>query len=376
MSDTDQFDRSARFWLRAYPVRWRSVRGDELLGVLRDLAGPEATRLSLREGLGLLRSGWVTRWRDGPPLRTRLAYRLFDRRVPVAHREWVRDDIAGRWFLTRRMMRTLLIWAGIFVPWMASVDPHRLMPFAVIWVPALALGVVLDVAPPANDRVRTVAAAKHLLPRPGERAVPGGFTAGLAARIRISARTGTLLLVATLGFGAAIWVPATMLASSLPVPRTCPTSAACLSFGSQSWPEGLRLLTLGTALGVGVLAASVAAGRFARILPARPAQPSRLVVGHLGRQYAALLIVGPLLVWQARGETLPAQTAVIAPLGAVLTLVLLPGAVTAWRATRPGPADLALVDLWRVGLLGRVPQIDDPVTGVVRRPVATRPGRP
>ena len=66
------FDRSARFWLRAYPRDWRAVRGDEVTSVLRDLAAEDARRVDLRTAWNLVRGGLATRWRQTPPLRVYL----------------------------------------------------------------------------------------------------------------------------------------------------------------------------------------------------------------------------------------------------------------------------------------------------------------
>lgn len=49
--------RSARFWLRAYPRRWRTARGEEVLGLLADLAGPGDGRLDARTAVNLVRVG-------------------------------------------------------------------------------------------------------------------------------------------------------------------------------------------------------------------------------------------------------------------------------------------------------------------------------
>ena len=92
--------RSARFWLRAYPRRWRAARGEEVLGLLADLAGPGDGRVDARTAVNLVRSGWATRWREHPPLGPWLLYRILDRRMP-GHLGWVRDDIAGRWLPLR-----------------------------------------------------------------------------------------------------------------------------------------------------------------------------------------------------------------------------------------------------------------------------------
>lgn len=66
--DTDavqdpQIVRSIESWMRAYPRRWRSARGEELADLVVDLAGPEARHLGGRAALDLVRGGWATRWR-------------------------------------------------------------------------------------------------------------------------------------------------------------------------------------------------------------------------------------------------------------------------------------------------------------------------
>ena len=94
--------RSIRSWMRAYPGRWRAVRGEEMFGLVADLARPGARRLSARAAIDLLRGGWATRWREHPPLHNWLLYRMFDKRIPVAYRAWALDDINGYWFPLRR----------------------------------------------------------------------------------------------------------------------------------------------------------------------------------------------------------------------------------------------------------------------------------
>ena len=88
-------DRSAAFWLRAYPPSWRAQRADEVTAVLVDLAPDGARRLDARTALGLLRGGVATRWRQTPPLRVYLPYRMLDLRVPARYRDWVQQDITS-----------------------------------------------------------------------------------------------------------------------------------------------------------------------------------------------------------------------------------------------------------------------------------------
>ena len=79
-----QIVESIEFWMRAYPRRWRQARGQELVDVVVDLAGPGAQRLDPRSAFDLVRGGWATRWREHPLPHTWLLYRMFDRRIPVA----------------------------------------------------------------------------------------------------------------------------------------------------------------------------------------------------------------------------------------------------------------------------------------------------
>jgi hypothetical protein len=95
VADDRAFARSARFWLRAFPRRWRAVHLDEALAVLAELALPGARRVGAREAVAMVRSGWATRWRGHPGPMTWLAYRLLDLRVPSRYRGWAHDDITG-----------------------------------------------------------------------------------------------------------------------------------------------------------------------------------------------------------------------------------------------------------------------------------------
>ena len=40
-----EYERRARFWMRAFPARFNAAHADEMLGTLADDAGPNATRL-------------------------------------------------------------------------------------------------------------------------------------------------------------------------------------------------------------------------------------------------------------------------------------------------------------------------------------------
>ncbi|MFS0699639.1 hypothetical protein AB6N24_06650 [Cellulomonas sp. 179-A 4D5 NHS] len=95
------FERSVRRWLRAYPRRWRRARAVEVTAVLADLAGPTAHRLDARTALGLVVAGLATRWREHPPPRAYLAYRLAGRHPGPQWDAWLRDDVDGRLYPAR-----------------------------------------------------------------------------------------------------------------------------------------------------------------------------------------------------------------------------------------------------------------------------------
>lgn len=118
----DRYERSARFWLRAYPPRWRRLHGDEALAVLLDLApapddaGPPRG-IGAREAWGLVRAGWALRWREHPPLGRWLLYRLFDARLPARYWWWVADDIHGALYPWRVTTTGLGTAVAIFYGW-------------------------------------------------------------------------------------------------------------------------------------------------------------------------------------------------------------------------------------------------------------------
>lgn len=91
----------ARRWLRAYPPRWRVAREEEVLGVLLDTRPPDASKLDGRTRRDLVRGGLVFRWRSHPPFLQWLMWRWFDVVPGPAHRAWVADDLAGRFYGVR-----------------------------------------------------------------------------------------------------------------------------------------------------------------------------------------------------------------------------------------------------------------------------------
>jgi hypothetical protein len=104
----DTYERRCRRLLRAYPIRWRERRGDELIGTLLDLAEPEQGRPSLRGSFDVVRAGLLTRWREHPPPGPWLLYRLGGKRLPSEWRMWTRDDILGWGLLVYQAVLFLL----------------------------------------------------------------------------------------------------------------------------------------------------------------------------------------------------------------------------------------------------------------------------
>ena len=96
---SDRLERSVRWWMAAYPRRWRVTFGDDLVGTALELAPPGQDRLTLREGLAITRAGWALRRRERPPLRTRLAFAWGVGRteLPARHRPWLVDQILSPW---------------------------------------------------------------------------------------------------------------------------------------------------------------------------------------------------------------------------------------------------------------------------------------
>ena len=372
----DPFARSVRLWLRAYPTRWRAVRGEEMLGVLRDLAGPGATRLTLREGLGLVRAGWATRWRSGPPVRTRLAYRYLDRRIPAAHREWARDDIAGRWYSLRKVLWTF----GVIAPlmWVPRLVLHGWpdLPAVVFLLMVVCVPAAVDVIAPAGGQYRKQATNRHLAPAPGEPLVPGGLARGCIPRRRIRALPGTDLTVATLAVGALLWGSAALLAHRgvAAVPCAADNALSCTEFTSAPWHPGWWALCAVAAVVLGSLAAVRARRRIHRFMPDRSAQPARVLgPARVPATVAWFVVIGGPITWVAWLEATGRMVALASPLLALVCLFALPGALAVRRSARQGPADLALTDLWRMGVDGMPVRADAPIETVVRLPVEQGP---
>lgn len=142
-------DRSAAFWLRAYPRRWRAQRAAEVAEVLTDLAPAGATRLDLRAAAGLVRGGWSTRWHQRPPVGAFLRYRLLDRRPAPVYDGWLRDDLEGALYPWRSALVISAVLGPLFLAVAVALDwPY---PGGV-----LAVGYLLSVLDRARGRAGTV----------------------------------------------------------------------------------------------------------------------------------------------------------------------------------------------------------------------------
>jgi len=359
------WERSARFWLRAYPRRWRAARGEELLGVLADLAAPGAARIDARTALDLVRAGWLTRLRTRPPLHRWLGYRLLDARLPKGFRAWAYDDISGPLYGARVQMIMGLIVAVIL--WRASFDGALVAAY-------LAL-LVLVSATPAGYRHRQ-AILRHVAPRPGEMLFRGQLVVADGPRHRVAARSGLRAIVATAGL---FVLAATVAATVAPLGWWVGAIPSSEGIG-PGWEQGLGPVVdrsyLPVVVLLGALLAAVlgplGARRVRRISPRSVLQPHR-DVRRLGRRGAA-----SLAVWTAAGlALLVLEAAGVLAVGlSVVVLLVGPGVLAIGVAGLRGLShgaddDVALVDVWRAATTGRPPLVDGPLPVVVpnSRPV-------
>jgi hypothetical protein len=325
------FARSVARWLRAYPRRWRTARADEITALLADLAPDGARRLGLRPGLGLLRGGWATRWREHPPFLPWLGYAVLGRRLPPRYRSWAEDDIDGPWPLVRRFLLTtvpalLVVQVALFGGGSVSRE------FLTVFVPLLLVGTALH-APGARDK----RVAGHLALRPGEVVAPGARIHALVPRARVAAapalRVGTVVTAAALLLG-------TVTVAVDPSRRA-------------------TLLVVLAATAIGVAGALITTSRLRRWEPA--AQPGRVVVpfdAHSRSRVVAATLGATALL--AANPDLAGAAALPLALGAAL---LLPVLVAARRAVSTGRTHaVAAIDVRRA-ILGRPDRADRRVAG-------------
>ncbi|MGN8244682.1 hypothetical protein ACTHAM_001784 [Cellulomonas soli] len=356
-----RFEQSVGFWLRAYPRRWRVARAAELTAVLADLAAPGARRLDLRSALGLLRSGWATRWRERPPIWVVFGYR-WQLSVPAArYRAWVRDDVEGPLFHVREVAWRLWF---IFVMmgqqvYLGNYGPEILVGYVLLFAAILGLG---------DARSRRTTAKRVLRASPDDPPGQWGLISVSTLRDRWTARpvlrwTTGLLAVGALGWNAAA------LARSLRTTACVTGTAATAADRCAVSVWGMSTFTLLVVM-LGVLAVAVplgllTLGRLRRELPDRPAQPSRYVVRPTTGMAVGAAALGALVAGEAWLEAVGRWPMALAPLAGPLCLLLLvPVAAAAWvvRAMEP---DVTLVDVRRVALTGRPPAVDALTEGLV-----------
>ena len=362
-----RFERSATFWLRAYPPRWRVVRGGEVFGLLADLAGPDDDRLSSRTVVDLVRSGWATRWREHPPLHIWFLYRFFDRRIPAVHRGWAADDIDGVLHPVRRYLAS--VWVLPLI-WAVSVPPGNSASYAPYGWMIGAAGVASLVLWPNYHRRQ--ARLKHLVPQPGEPLAQGVLVGQEVPGVRVEARSALRWTVPVLGL-----VAGGSVLSALVAPKeiqVIPLDRATweIVVGPIGTGRAVALTVLGAALLAGLRLAVVVQRRLRRWLPERTGQPYRTLrrLSRTGR-VNVVLATGVLCaqVWAEVTGRLALFLGV--PLGVAAVLLLPAATVALTTIRRSDPADvddLAGHDVWWTATRGRVPTVDRPSLGL--RPLA------
>ncbi|MBO3101973.1 hypothetical protein [Cellulomonas fengjieae] len=345
-------ERSAAFWLRAYPPAWREQRGAEVTALLRDLAADGARRLDARTALGLLRGGIAARCRQTPPLRYYLPYRLFDLRVPAQYREWVRRDICSPGNVRRNLMgRAWLLLLPLYSTAVTQDPRGFLSMWTVFGVMAVAMS--LSVRSDAGERRRL---QHHARPAPGGPRTLGEFVWVRTSRARIAAEPGSRVLVLLLAAGALAWSAAAVVAPSRTGVVPCPGQGQCFELVAEDRESSTLLVAvLAGALLAGVILAAAVARRLARRLPDRPDQPARHLVGLPPRAGVAIALWTGLIATEALAEATGAWVLSLSAVAAPACLVLLPSAVVLWARATP---DTAFVDLRHVAWTGRPVEVD------------------
>jgi hypothetical protein len=359
------------FWMRAYPRRWREARGQELVDLVVDLAGPGAQRLDARSVFDLVRGGWATRWRGHPLPHTWLLYRTFDRRIPVAYRPWALDDIDGFWYPMRRFLGTAWL---IFPTVLIASQPRGLGGISVAAVAMVAFMLVssMFITP---QWYRSQARLKHVAPKFGEVPVEGTPVAWNVPRQRVTARSGLTWATLLLGTTGAASVVAALLAPKVLLSDFQLNSAdmgPSLGWDGVVAPLGRHRVVaviLLAALGAGALGAVAVRRRLGRLLAERLDQPYRVLgpvtaSGKGGILFSAMVFVA--LVWlEVSGKFVLGLSMV----PGTVALLLLPGALVALLvARRAGAHDLAGRDVWWIATRGRVPRVDQPAIGLRPQP--------
>ena len=214
-------------------------------------------------------------------------------------------------------------------------------------------------------------ARKHLVPAPGEELTADSLLFGMVMRDRLTARgsVGTAAIaVAAVGLTA---VAACLLAPTRLAVEPCGQGCVETVTRSRDGVSPALLAVLGAALVVGALAAVLARRRLRRLVPLRPAQHARRLVALTSRH---VMLVGTIcagffgIAW-SEGV---GRTDLFLCVGfAIAALLTLPALLVAWRASRSGPDDLALVDVLTIARTAKLPRVDTYVEGLVPAVLAT-----
>ena len=359
----ETFAGSVGLWIRAYPRRWRVVRGDELAGLLADLAAPGARGVDARTALDLVRGGLATRWRGRPPLHVWLLYRMFDRRIPRGYRGWAQDDIRGVAFPVRRALGYVWWWFG----WMLTQAEWGTT------LVQLGVGYLVFAGVAWPDYFRHQHLLKHVAPQPGEPLVEGTLITVPGPRRRLAARVSLRLFAATCAVVAVAGAVTTLIAPLGLWTRRIAENPTGLETGAGPITDRTpAVVVLLASVVVGLWAARAVRGRLRRRLTAPVDQPYRAMstrprpsgIGGLVVLVGGLLAV---MVAEVTGD-LPL---IFAPVLAGTALFLLPGTLVAIAlvgpATAPGasgspdPAALTGADVWHMAAEDRAPFEDAPL---------------
>lgn len=351
------FARSAARWMAAYPRGWRLRRGHELVAVLADLTGPDATRVDVRTGLGLLRSGLVTRHRSGPPWPSRAGYLLLDTTVPDRYATWVVDDLTSPRYAVRRAVRTS--WP-VVVPITALATDDASTGVRLLGLLVVMLAVALLAAHP--DTARRKAVRRHLIPGPAV-VGPRGEQVVLSRTRRLAALPVLRGCVGLTATGAVAWSAAAVLAPVTWSTTPCPAVGAvltCTDVGPAPRGPGVSgvvVQVLAVALAVGLVLAGTARRRLRRRLPDLPGQPGREVVQPVPTAVLAWASAALGVGAAAAAEAMGTWTLSLSVLAGPACLVLLPVGAVALAAARDDRT-VAFVDVVRL-LTARAVAVDE-----------------
>ena len=114
-------ERQLRLALHAFPTRWRTERGDELVATATEMLPPDVERVPPAVLVDIVRAGWGERLRRHPPLWRWLHYCLGGK-LPARWHAWVSDDLDGRWYWLRAALRRYVTMAGTWSIAWATMD--------------------------------------------------------------------------------------------------------------------------------------------------------------------------------------------------------------------------------------------------------------